>query len=67
MKRHITTAVMALLCLGFFGSCSHVENKGRVPVTDDLAQPASAEEVITVLNPLGTPPPIKLKPMAPRH
>ena len=57
---------MALLCLGFFGACSHVEDKGRVPVTDDQAQAAPAEEVITVLNPLGTPPPIKLKSMAPR-
>jgi len=66
MMRPITAAVVALICLGFFCACSDVEDKGRVPVMDDQAQAAPAEEVITVLNPLGTPPPVKLKPMAPR-
>jgi len=66
MKRHMTAAAMALLCLGFFCACTHVEDKGRAPIVDDQAQAAPAKEVITVLNPLGTPPPVKLKPMAPR-
>ena len=30
------------------------------------AEPAASEEKITVLNPMGTPPPTKLRPMAPR-
>jgi len=57
MKRHITAAVMALLCLGFFGNVSSLNSQ---------AQAASAEEKITVLTPLGNPPSIKLKTMAPR-
>ena len=66
MKRLITAAVVALLCLGFFCACSDMEDKDRVPVPNDQTQAAPAEEKITVLNPLGTPPPLKLKPMAPR-
>ena len=57
MKWHISVAVIAVLCLGFF--CSF-------PALNDSVQAASADEKITVLNPLGTPPPITLKPMAPR-
>jgi hypothetical protein len=49
-------ALIAALCLGLF--CS-------ITLTDKPAQ-AQAEKEITVLNPLGTPPPIKLKEMAPR-
>ena len=30
------------------------------------AEPAASDEKITVLNPMGTPPPTKLRPMAPR-
>ena len=66
MKRHISAVVMALLCLGFFFACSDMEDKDRVPVPNDQTQAAPAEEKITVLNPLGTPPPLQLKPMAPR-
>jgi len=57
MKRHISTAVITVLCLGFF--CSF-------PALNNQAQAAPAEEKITVLTPLGTPPSIKLKTMAPR-
>lgn len=66
MKRLITAAVIALLCLCMLYACTHLEDKGRVSVTNDQTQAAPAKEVITVLNPLGTPPPVKLKPMAPR-
>ena len=66
MKRHITAAIMALLCLGIFCACSHMEDKGRVPVLSDQPQTAPAEEKITVLTPLGSPPSILLKSMAPR-
>jgi hypothetical protein len=57
MKWHISVAVITVLCLGIF--CSF-------PALNDPAQAAPAEQKITVLNPLGTPPPITLKPMAPR-
>jgi hypothetical protein len=57
MKWHMSVAVITVLCLGIF--CSF-------PALNNPAQAAPAEEKITVLNPLGTPPPITLKPMAPR-
>jgi len=57
MKRRISAAVIIVLCLGFF--CSF-------PALNDQAQAAPGEEKITVLTPLGTPPSIKLKDMAPR-
>jgi hypothetical protein len=57
MKWHISAGLIALLCLGLF--CSYSAIPGQ-------AQAAQADEKITVLTPLGTPPPIKLKPMAPR-
>ena len=57
MKWHISVTVITVLCLGLF--CSFT-------ALDEQAQAAPAEEKITVLTPLGTPPPIKLKTMAPR-
>ena len=60
MKLRIT--VIALLCVGLCcgfqvaGSGAYAQAKKAAP----------AEPKITVLNPLGTPPPIKLKTMAPR-
>jgi len=59
MKRKMTVAVIAALCLGLF--CSF-------PALDRVqAQGKKADEPkITVLNPLGIAPAIKLKPMAPR-
>jgi hypothetical protein len=57
MKWRISVAAITVLCLGIF--CSF-------PALNNPAQAAPAQEKITVLNPLGTPPPITLKPMAPR-
>jgi hypothetical protein len=57
MKWHISVAAITVLCLGIL--CSF-------PALNNPAQAAPAQEKITVLNPLGTPPPITLKPMAPR-
>ena len=54
MKKHLTAVLAVLLCLGFF--CCFQALIGQ----------AQAEEKITVLTPLGSPPSIKLKPMAPR-
>jgi hypothetical protein len=57
MKRHMSAGTVALMCVGLF--CSYTVNHQA------QAQGASQEK-ITVLTPLGTPPPIKLRPMAPR-
>jgi hypothetical protein len=57
MKRYIFAVIIAVLCLGFF--CGF-------PTLNNQAQAAPAEEKITVLTPLGTPPSIKLKTMASR-
>jgi hypothetical protein len=61
MKQHLTVAAIALLCLGLF--CGY-------PTSNNQAQAqgkaAPVEQKITVLSPLGTPPSVKLKPMAPR-
>ena len=58
MKWHKSAITVAALCLGLFCSYLTVNNQA-------MAQSKTAEK-ITVLNPLGTPPPIKLKTMAPR-
>jgi hypothetical protein len=54
MKKHLTAVLIAVICLGFI--CT-------LPALNSQAQ---AEEKITVLTPLGHPPNIKLKKMAPR-
>ncbi len=60
MKWHMAVAVIAVVCLSLFCSypaLNQVQAQGKT---------ALAAQKITVLNPLGTPPPIKLKPMASR-
>jgi hypothetical protein len=61
MKWRMAVAVSVALCLGLV--CSH-------PTLNNQAQAqgkaAPAAYKITVLSPMGTPPAIKLKPMAPR-
>jgi len=59
MKLCATMAVIAVLCIGQFCSFPALQAQGKKAV--DPVMPK-----ITVLNPLGTPPPIKLKTMAPR-
>lgn len=54
MKKHLTKVFIVLFCLGFL-FCSQV-----------IIGKAQAKEKITVLTPLGSPPSIKLKSMAPR-
>jgi hypothetical protein len=64
----LRVAVIAVLCIGLFCSFQIVGNE--VYAQSKKAAPAKkaepVEAKITVLNPLGTPPPIKLKNMAPR-
>ena len=57
MKWHVAVALIALLCIGLFCTFPAVQAQGKA---------APAAQKITVLNPLGTPPPIKLRNMAPR-
>ena len=56
MKRYMFAAAITVLCLGLF--CSF-------PTLNDQVQAASTEK-LTVLNPMGTPPAIQAKQMAPR-
>ncbi len=61
MKLRATIAVITVLCIGLFCSFPALKAQGKKAVPADPVMPK-----ITVLNPLGTPPPIKLKTMAPR-
>ena len=61
MNRHLALAVIAVLCLGLLCSDPSLNNQAQAQ-----GKAASAEGKITVFSPMGTPPPIKLKPMAPR-
>lgn len=62
MKWHMSVVVIAVLCLSLF--CSFTADNNQAQAQGKKA--AQAESKITVLNPLGTPPPVKLKSMAPR-
>lgn len=57
MKKHLNAAVVAALCLGIVFSAQAIGSQ---------AQAAPCDEKMTVLTPLGSPPSIKLKTMAPR-
>jgi len=59
MKWHISVVVITVLCLGLF--CGF-PTSGR----QAQGEPLPDVEKLTVLNPLGTPPPVQLKSMAPR-
>ena len=54
-------AVIAILCMGLFCSFQSINNQVYAQ-----GKAAPAEQKITVLSPMGTPPPITLKPQAPR-
>jgi hypothetical protein len=71
MKYPKIMAVIAALCLGLFCSYPSMNNQLQAqakakPAANKSAVSAAKPGMITVLNPLGTPPPIKLKDMAPR-
>ena len=58
-------AVIAVLCIGLF--CSFQSMSDQVYAQGKKAASAEPQMLnITVLNPMGTPPPIQLKPQAPR-
>ncbi len=59
MKRRVSAAVIAVLCVGLFCSLQTSNNPAQ-------AQGKAIEQKVTVLSPRGKPPAIQLKPMAPR-
>ncbi len=59
----LRVAAIAILCIGLF--CGFQSSDDQVYAQANKAA-ASAAPRITVLNPMGTPPPIQIKPMAPR-
>lgn len=59
MKWHIHAALIVALCLSLFCSLPAQNNQAQ-------AQGRTMQEKITVLSPMGKPPVIVLKPMAPR-
>lgn len=63
MKRRTIVLCIAALCLGLFMSYQALDGEAQAKGGSAAAK---AAPVITVLNPLGTPPPVELKPMAPR-
>jgi hypothetical protein len=64
MKRHTTVFLIAVLSLSLF--CSYQALNSQAQVKAAQAAGKAADPIIAVLNPLGTPPPLELKPMAPR-
>jgi hypothetical protein len=64
MKLRIAAIATMFIGLCFSSACIHSPADEQV---SQVSQMGSMEEpILTVLNPLGTPPPIKLLPMAPR-
>jgi hypothetical protein len=59
MKWHIRASLIAVLCVGLFCSLPSHNNQAQ-------AQGKTVEQKITVLSPMGIPPAIQLKTMAPR-
>lgn len=59
MKWHLCSFLIAVLCLGLFCGLSAQNNLAQ-------AQGKAVEQKITVLSPIGKPPLVQLKPMAPR-
>jgi hypothetical protein len=59
MKWHLCAFLIAVLCLGLFCGLSAQNNLAQ-------AQGKAVEQKITVLSPIGKPPLVQLKPMAPR-
>ncbi len=64
MKRRTIVVLIAALCLGL--SVGYQALSGEAQMKGGSAAKKATDPIITVLNPLGTPPPIELKPMAPR-
>jgi len=66
MKRQTTIFLIAVMCLCLFCGYRALNSQAEVKAYAATAAGKAVEPVITVLNPLGTPPPLELKAMAPR-
>ena len=62
----VMVAMLIGQCFGFGCNQGDVQNKQEAQKVTDFQGADVKEPVLTVLNPLGSPPPIKLKAMAPR-
>jgi hypothetical protein len=65
MKRYTTIFAAVVLCLCLLFSYQVLSSQAQVKASGTVA-PKKAEPIITVLNPLGMPPPLELETMAPR-
>lgn len=66
MRKSLLAVLIAALCLGVIFSCNTMSDKKSVAAADNQAPAVTVDDQITVLNPLGHPPNIQLKTMAPR-
>jgi hypothetical protein len=66
MKHHTTASVIAVFCLCLFCSYQTVNSQTQKIAKASPVAEKTADPIITVLNPLGTAPPLELQAMAPR-
>ena len=66
LRKAVMVTQIIGLCFGFGCNQGDVKGTKEVQKVTDVQGGDVKEPVLTVLNPLGTPPPIKLKAMAPR-
>ena len=66
MKRHTIVFMISMLCLCLVCSYQVLNSQAQVKTNAASAAKKAADPIITVLNPLGTPPPLELKAMAQR-
>lgn len=66
MKRHTAVFLIAGLCICLFCGYQAMDGQAQERTKPASAVNRAADPIITVLNPLGTPPPLQLKAMAPR-
>jgi hypothetical protein len=62
----LRVAVIAILCIGLVCGLQSIGNQVNAQAKKAAVKAATIEQKITVLNPMGTPPPIQAKQMAPR-
>ncbi len=66
MKRNTTLFLIAMLCFCLFCSYQALNSQAQVKTKAAPVAKKTADPIITVLNPLGSPPPLDLMAMAPR-
>lgn len=66
MRKCLYAVLITVLCLGVIFSCNTQSDNKNVAEEDTQTPAAPCDEELTVLTPLGNPPNIQLKKMAPR-